>query len=146
MERVARISRLVDEGDKYSSSSFESRRDITTKVLAPGMSTVDSSLARKPLKSGILDSEDTVETKRDRAPEELHRYKIDNEQLVKLTFEKHDVMKAMSTFIQAMDKEFDTIETEKELLSKLKSGLLAMQDAKQLQVPKRKRALLILFP
>lgn len=64
--RGARVSRLEDEGEPNSSPLNESKRDLATSFMVPGIEfSLDAPLAGVELKIGLLAAEDSVKAEGD---------------------------------------------------------------------------------
>lgn len=69
---------------------------------AGSSSRMNYSSAKMALRSGTRASEDTVQTERNRLPEDSNHYKIENEQLRDMILEKDTALRAMPTYSKDM--------------------------------------------
>lgn len=85
MERRAQISRHMDEGVPNSYHGIESERRVASCVIGPGIDiSMESSVAGRALRSGLLVTEESMEIDCNPLLKELNRYRIENDQSEKL--------------------------------------------------------------
>lgn len=116
--------RLEDEVVPCPCPSIDSGRRFSTRIIAPGIGvSVDTPFGKAALRNSLLATEDRVEAERDQFLKDLNRFKVENEQLIKLIPEKDAAMKEMLTCVVNM-KIFAKMESENRPLTKPNAHLL----------------------
>lgn len=82
------------------------------------------------LRRSLLATDDSVRAERDRLLEQLNRFKLENERIMKLILELDAVMKGMSTCFVDMKKNLATVKTENWFLVNFNAELLSLSTRK----------------
>lgn len=130
-------SRIEDIGGTNSCPSIDYGEGFATGFMAPTIDVnIDSVIARVPPKSGLLVTQESVETKWDRSLERLNCYKMKNEQSKDLILQNCAAIEAISScFKNAMKKELHS-KQRKGLRKNLTQNYLCLHKSKQLRLPR----------